>query len=171
MFLYFDILTISPILNLGFLSLISLLESRYVHDFISTGFYLIVLWSVLLWLLTISSNLPIHIFSWYWCLVFINLFFKVLINFSTITDVPSLCVEYISISFFVAVISVNYYKIRCLYLPIFFWFTPFGFSYATIRFFQKFLKNIMNSCFFEFLDSFLAFFKWSTSTICKSWLS
>ena len=158
MFLYFDILTISPILNLWFLSLISLLESRYIHDFTSTGFYLIVLWSVLLWLLTISSNLSIHIFSWYWCFVFINLFFKVLINFSAITDVPSLCVECISISFFVAVISVNYYKIRCLYLPMFFWFTPFGFSHATIRFFQKFLKNIMNFMFLWIFGFFLSFF-------------
>ena len=38
MFLYFDdILTISPILNLGSLSLISLLELINVLDFTSTG--------------------------------------------------------------------------------------------------------------------------------------
>ena len=41
-FLYFSILTISPILNSGFLSLIYLLESIYVLDFTSTGFVLIV---------------------------------------------------------------------------------------------------------------------------------
>ena len=43
MLLYFDILTIWPTLNLGSLSLISLLESIYVFDFTSTGFMLIVL--------------------------------------------------------------------------------------------------------------------------------
>ena len=37
-FFYFDILTISPISNLGFLSLISLLESIYALGFTSTGF-------------------------------------------------------------------------------------------------------------------------------------
>ena len=62
MFLYFDVLTISPILNLGSLLLISLLEAIYVLDFTSTGFILIVLWYELLYLLTISSNLSIYTF-------------------------------------------------------------------------------------------------------------
>ena len=53
-FLYFDILT-SRILNLGFLS-ISLLESIFMFYFTSTGFILIVLCYVLLYLLTISYN-------------------------------------------------------------------------------------------------------------------
>ena len=39
MFLYFDILSISPILNLGSLLLVALLESTYVFDFTWTGFY------------------------------------------------------------------------------------------------------------------------------------
>ena len=39
----FDILTISPTLNLGSLSSTSLLESIYVLDFTSTGLILIVL--------------------------------------------------------------------------------------------------------------------------------
>ena len=56
-FLYFDILT-SRILNLGFLS-ISLLESIFMFYFTSTGFILIVLCYVLLYLLTKSSNLSI----------------------------------------------------------------------------------------------------------------
>ena len=43
MFLSFDILTISPILNLGSLSLISLPEFIYVFDFNSTGFILVLL--------------------------------------------------------------------------------------------------------------------------------
>ena len=42
-FLYFVILTISPILNLGSLSLISLLESIYVLGYTSTGFILVLL--------------------------------------------------------------------------------------------------------------------------------
>ena len=43
MFLYFDILVTSLILNLGSLSLSFLLESTYVFDFTSTGFILIAL--------------------------------------------------------------------------------------------------------------------------------
>ena len=42
-FLSFDILTISPILNLGSLSLISFIELIYVFHFTSKGFVLIVL--------------------------------------------------------------------------------------------------------------------------------
>ena len=44
----------------------------------------------------------------------------VLMNLSEITKFPSLCVEYVSISFFfLALILLIYYKICCLYLPIF----------------------------------------------------
>ena len=57
MFLYFDILTKSPILNFGSLWLISLLKSIYVFDFTSTSSVLIVLWYILLYLLSIWSNL------------------------------------------------------------------------------------------------------------------
>ena len=57
--LYFYILTISLILNLGSLLLISLLEPMYLLDFTLAGFILIVLWYVLLYLLTIS-HLIIH---------------------------------------------------------------------------------------------------------------
>ena len=49
LFLYFDILTPSPILNFGSLLLVSLLESVYVFDFTSTGSILIVLLYVLLY--------------------------------------------------------------------------------------------------------------------------
>ena len=45
-FLYFDILTISPISNLGFLLLISLLDSIYVLGFTPTGVILTVLWYI-----------------------------------------------------------------------------------------------------------------------------
>ena len=58
MFLCFDILTMSSILNLGSSSL---LESIYVLDF-TLGFILSMLGYVLLYLLTISSNLPIFTF-------------------------------------------------------------------------------------------------------------
>ena len=54
MLLYFDIRTISPILKLGSFSLISLLESIYVYDFISAGLI------VLCYSLIISSNLSIY---------------------------------------------------------------------------------------------------------------
>ena len=55
----FDILTLYPILNFGFLSLISLVESTYVFDFTSKRFILIVLWHELLYLLTILYNLSV----------------------------------------------------------------------------------------------------------------
>ena len=62
MYLYFHIPFLSLILNLGSSQLISLLESIYVLDFMSTGFILIALWYISLYLLTISSNLPIYTF-------------------------------------------------------------------------------------------------------------
>ena len=52
----------SPILNWGSLSLISLLEPIYVFFFTSTSFILILLWYLLLYLLTASSNLSIYTF-------------------------------------------------------------------------------------------------------------
>ena len=54
MFLYFEIPTVSPILNLGPLLFISLSDSIYLFDFTSTGFILIVLWYVILYLLTLT---------------------------------------------------------------------------------------------------------------------
>ena len=54
MFLYFEILTVSPILNLAPLLFISLSDSIYLFDFTSTGFILIVLWYVILYLLTLT---------------------------------------------------------------------------------------------------------------------
>ena len=59
---YFDILTISLILKLGSLLLVSLVESIYVFDFTSTGFILIVLWYVFIYLSNISSHLSIYTF-------------------------------------------------------------------------------------------------------------
>ena len=49
-------------LNLGPLFLISLLESKYEFDFTSVDFILIVLWYVLLYLFTTSSNLLVYTF-------------------------------------------------------------------------------------------------------------
>ena len=49
-------------LNLGPLFLISLLESKYEFDFTSVDFILIVLWYVLLYLFTTSSNLSVYTF-------------------------------------------------------------------------------------------------------------
>ena len=63
MFLCFDILTISPNLNLGSsLSLISLLELISVFHFTSTGFILIVLFYELSYLFTMLSNLSMYAF-------------------------------------------------------------------------------------------------------------
>ena len=62
MFLYFDVLTESRILNLEFLLLISLLDSIYVFDSTPKGFILIALWHLLSYLLTVSSNLSIQTF-------------------------------------------------------------------------------------------------------------
>ena len=62
MFLYFDALTWSPASNLGSYWLFSLSKSIYMLDFTSTGFTLILLWYLLLYLLTISSNLSMYTF-------------------------------------------------------------------------------------------------------------
>ena len=61
---------------------------------------LIVLLHMLLYLLTISSNLLIYMFFDIEVIYSYILLFKVLINLSATADFPSLCVEYISISFF-----------------------------------------------------------------------
>ena len=62
-FLNFDIPTWLSTLNLVFLSLFFYQnQSIYMLEFTSAGFILIVLWYVLLYLLTMSSNLSIHTF-------------------------------------------------------------------------------------------------------------
>ena len=66
-FIFFDV---------GYFSLISLLESIYVLDFTSAGFILIVLWYVLLYLWTRSSNLSIYAFFWFWSHIVINSIFQ-----------------------------------------------------------------------------------------------
>ena len=114
MFLYFVILTMSPILNLGPLSLLYLL-----FDFTSTSFILIVLWYVLLYLLTISSNLRIYTFFYIEVTYLKISFFKVLINLYATIDSFSLCFEFISMPFFLVMISLICYKSHCLYLPRF----------------------------------------------------
>ena len=58
-YLYFDVLTWLPTLNLGSFSLFYLPEPIWVLSYILTGFILIVLW---LHLLTIPSNLSIYTF-------------------------------------------------------------------------------------------------------------
>ena len=80
MFLYIDILTISPILYLGSSFIIYFLDSIYVLGFTSTGFVLIVLWYVLLYLLTISSNL--------WIYTFFDLIIMCWIHFYVISFLP-----------------------------------------------------------------------------------
>ena len=56
MFFYFDTLTWSPTFNFGYFSLTSLLELIYVLPLTPNGFILIVLWYVLFYSFTISSN-------------------------------------------------------------------------------------------------------------------
>ena len=64
------------------------------------SFILIVLRYLWLYLLTISSNLSIYILLHIEVIYLQILFFRVLINLSATTDCPSLCVDYISTSFF-----------------------------------------------------------------------
>ena len=99
-FLYFDILTWSQTWNLESWSLTYLPKSIYLISLTSISFILIVLWYVLLYLLTISSNLLIYKFFDAEVMYFYISVFKVLINLLAITDFPSLFVECISISFF-----------------------------------------------------------------------
>ena len=91
-FLYLDILTIWRTLNSGSLSLISWLEPIHELGFIWTRFILIILWYVLLYLLTISTNLSIYTFFD----IEVMYLWIFLMNLSAATDFPSLCVEYIS---------------------------------------------------------------------------
>ena len=62
-------------------------------DFTSTGFILIALWYVLLYLLTLSSNLLICTYFDFEAIYLEILFFKVLINLSAAANITSLCVE------------------------------------------------------------------------------
>ena len=94
--LYFDILTLQPILNLGPLLWISLLEPIYEFDFTSISFILIVLWYISFHLLTIPSNLYIFYRYRYFLKLkpCIHKFHsKVLMNLSITTNFPSFCVE------------------------------------------------------------------------------
>ena len=107
----FDILRWSPTSNLGSLSLLSTSNSIYELDSTSIGFALIVLY-VLLYFSAILFNLPIHTLVIYLQI----LFFKISINVSASTNFLSICVECISISLYM--ILLTYCKIY-LYFPIF----------------------------------------------------
>ena len=80
--------------------MLSLLGLIYVLDFTLTGFVLIALRYVMLDFSTISFNLLIYKFFEAGVMYLSIWFFKVIINLSVITDIPLLCVEYISISLF-----------------------------------------------------------------------
>ena len=69
--------------------------------------------------LTMSSNLSIHTFFDIEVMYLYILFFMVLINVSASTDFPSFYTEYISVAFFLDMISLIYCKGPCLYLTIF----------------------------------------------------
>ena len=107
-------------LNLGFLSLFYFIKSIYVIYFTSTSFILILIWYLLLYLLTTSSNLPIFTFFILKSYIYKFYSFKVLINLSAATNVLLLCVEKISTAFFLVIISLTYYKIHYLYVPVFY---------------------------------------------------
>ena len=62
MFIYFDALTWSQTSNLGSYWLFPLSKSIYMLDLTSIGFNLILLWYLLLYLLTMSSNLSMYTF-------------------------------------------------------------------------------------------------------------
>ena len=87
--------------------------------FYINGFIPIVLWYILLHLCHLIYQYK-HFLILTSC-IYTSQSFKVLIYLSGTTDFPSLCVEYISIAFFffLAMISLIYYKIRCPDLHIF----------------------------------------------------
>ena len=85
---------VSPFLDLGRWQLIFLLDSIYVLGFTSRGFILVVLWCVLLYLLTKSSNLTIYTFVILKSYTYKFYLFNFLINLPAATDFPPLCVEY-----------------------------------------------------------------------------
>ena len=64
-FLYFDITTISSILNLDVFSSLSLIKSIYVLDFTSVGFFLIVLWYVFFNYIISFINTLFHYSNYY----------------------------------------------------------------------------------------------------------
>ena len=112
-------------------------------DFASTGFILVVLWYVLFYLLTMSSNLSAKTFFWYWSYFFEKFIFQVLWNYSPGTDFPSFWVECISLSLSCIMISLIYCKMHCLYLPM-----PY---FVCVLMHLKFLKSIDNcNTFFIF---------------------
>ena len=106
---------------------------------------------------------------------FYILFFKALINHSTVTDFPSLCDKYISIALFCSHISFICCKIHCLYLKLFFKLNLQNLHKPCHGENNLYLvrsdKYIVNHLFPKFLYSFFVFCNWSTSTICKSALS
>ena len=118
LFLYFDILTISPTLNLRPSLLFSLLKSLCVFRFTPTGFILMVLWYVFLYLLARSYSLSIYTFS---------IWSHKLINFVRQGSIKSLrnnkfffTMHWIHfIVLFSTKTSLIYCKIHCLYVPIF----------------------------------------------------
>ena len=79
------------ITNFKFKIFISLLESICILDVTRIGVILILLWYVLLYLLTISSNLSINTFFDIEVKIYLYiLFFQVLMNISAVTDFPPL---------------------------------------------------------------------------------
>ena len=112
-------------------------------DFASTGFILVVLWYVLFYLLTMSSNLSANTFFWYWSYFFEKFIFQVLWNYSPGTDFPSLWAECISLSLSCIMISLIYCKMHCLYLPMSY--------FVCVLMHLQFLKSIDNfNTFFIF---------------------
>ena len=112
MFLYFYILTWSPILNLGSLLLTSIVKTCvwfYINRFHLNCAYISQLYHLM--------YQYIFFFKLKLCISKFNSF-KALINLSVSTDFTSLCFEYISIAFFLTKISLIYYKICCFYVSI-----------------------------------------------------
>ena len=139
-FLNFDILTISPVLNFGSSSLISLRKLIYVFDFKSASFILFVVWCVLLYLLIRYSNTyNLSIYTFFILQAYTYKFHSLSSNrlFSN-NRFSSLWVEHISTRFFIWPWFLwSVLKYTAFIYPYFIWFA--------IRFIQNLLKSI-SSC-------------------------
>ena len=123
-------------------TLTSLLESKNVFDLISTGFILIVLWYVLLYLLTISSNLSIYIFLILKSRIYKFCFLRLQWIFQWQQIFFDYALNTFPYHYSAKIISLIYCKIHCLLLSIF--YLVCGLPV------KVFLKSISNCNFLSF---------------------
>ena len=103
------------IFSIFFFTRINICSWFYINSFI-----LIVQCYVLLYLFSILCNLSIYTFSDIEVIYSWVLFFNVLMNLSAITIFPSYALNTFINHYLTKTISLNYCKIQCPYLPIFY---------------------------------------------------